>query len=1167
MTEAAWPCTPAGESCAPCEEPRLHSEGVDLSGRPSLTLRWSAWWTLSRGRSKRCLAPGVVLSPGLQGSQEREVTEPAPGELLIERKEQEKGRGRNMEFVSRPVSLTTVTLTAVTELPREPGGRSALADPMRYRNSRASTPQRAGPTPGPMGTMTEGTGWGGEPRESQYICAPLELKTEGSHNAPFQQKARPSHSPDGTRDLKQEVSCHNCPTSLRCVPITVREGCSGVWIITVMLVQCTEMTVERQCASGDQPALLTRRNGLICKPSRINETVKTLSTVLGTQATPGKHQWLLRASSARRWGVVNVCCDLERVSTRAHVESRCEAKSLVDLTGTTALTENLFISLRLSAGLGLPLTRGEGRICVRVSSCSPALERPGLKKEPGARLCGRQEPQGTKQLVKVVWHCAGPQGENVGSVGRRPCQVPGPRDVHGRARTRTWKGRGTIPRPSGTMRKTQDKQGLPTGGSRCLPAIRENLANRTPLPASTWDSDLEASCLGRQLSCARAPTLPRSGLCVAAAAAARTHRRARYCCPDWGKARAPADVPFCLFSGSWLGTVGVKCVRQTVGGRAHLQSPGTRRIPESLSDGEKGIDDHTHLHCLLQKIKTPAKSAQDEALVWSPQERQEGLFTERMLLSTSRCHRQPAGLRTGCTSFPTEELLPHSCPFSERSLPVVSLFQALSSCGGKSGEDPTHQMTVCVNGTDSPGRWKVTAYQPLKGLRTGRSNMTSFAGKTKMSSSLPGKEQPRKDARKSRARGRWRLLACLRPPRWRSRTDRHRGRRSGPRGTPAGPQTSLTRMGKEAALASSLSLNGFRLKTFGGGGRPAPRSPLNRALLFTERRGDKAGNTRQKYSLRRTLSAALTAASSYPQRQSRFRAHLQHLSRQARSCAPRHGLLQLEINDSHAEVGILVFLLLCGHSPRGVCLASVLISLAPCRAKAKIVWLTAAISTANEMGSWWSLRAETGDKRHHSQHGMLGRGEAGRSWEETELGGEGSPGPPRSMGQHQLLKARLVSDQWLRAGCRLRARTPGLPRGPMCQTMKPWRKLALQDIRQAPKTVLQIRAPKGSPGEAVLCSFSQSGLWRLRGGSARARGCSCSACAQAGRRGCKSTSRRRTRRPLLRSGLRGRGKGQTLSCWGALEEALPGTRGPAQRAKVRAPRCVRRVTVTAARQP
>lgn len=33
----------------------------------------------------------------------------------------------------------------------------------------------------------------------------------------------------------------------------------------------------------------------------------------------------------------------------------------------------------------------------------------------------------------------------------------------------------------------------------------------------------------------------------------------------------------------------------------------------------------------------------------------------------------------------------------------------------------------------------------------------------------------------------------------------------------------------------------------------------------------------------------------------------------------RHGLLQLEIGYSHAQVGILVFLLLCGYSPNGVC--------------------------------------------------------------------------------------------------------------------------------------------------------------------------------------------------------------------------------------------------------
>lgn len=33
----------------------------------------------------------------------------------------------------------------------------------------------------------------------------------------------------------------------------------------------------------------------------------------------------------------------------------------------------------------------------------------------------------------------------------------------------------------------------------------------------------------------------------------------------------------------------------------------------------------------------------------------------------------------------------------------------------------------------------------------------------------------------------------------------------------------------------------------------------------------------------------------------------------------RHGLLQLEINYSHAEVGTLVFLLLCGYSPSGIC--------------------------------------------------------------------------------------------------------------------------------------------------------------------------------------------------------------------------------------------------------
>lgn len=34
-----------------------------------------------------------------------------------------------------------------------------------------------------------------------------------------------------------------------------------------------------------------------------------------------------------------------------------------------------------------------------------------------------------------------PQGENVGSVGRRPCQVPGPRDVQWTGWMEKWEGK------------------------------------------------------------------------------------------------------------------------------------------------------------------------------------------------------------------------------------------------------------------------------------------------------------------------------------------------------------------------------------------------------------------------------------------------------------------------------------------------------------------------------------------------------------------------------------------------------------------------------------------------------------------------------------------------------------------------------------------------------
>lgn len=72
-----------------------------------------------------------------------------------------------------------------------------------------------------------------------------------------------------------------------------------------------------------------------------------------------------------------------------------------------------------------------------------------------------------------------------------------------------------------------------------------------------------------------------------------------------------------------------------------------------------------------------------------------------------------------------------------------------------------------------------------------------------------------------------------------------------------------------------------------------------------------------------------------------------------------YNVIRTHIKDQGKSTKVLLLNLsnsVCPHcNNQSSSRASVLISPAPCRANARIVWFTAAISTAKEIGSWWSL--------------------------------------------------------------------------------------------------------------------------------------------------------------------------------------------------------------------